>query len=736
MAPDTHQTEQDVEDVVHDGPHFVDRLWTLDGKQVAAARAYFKQIHDDLDQVLDIYLARAELEQGFGEQLEQLASRFSSKLHEESKPTKQEDAAANRPGTQGALDAIYTELTKAGQSHTGLAKRLKGTVAQELQTWLTDQKLQADQTFPPSQALYDDLKDHIHQLYDLREKYQAMDRRDPECATIQNDYRLLLNEIDSLAKKTNQQWQEACVQMEVMEQQRLEFFSTNAWDYANLASARLMVQYDWCEMIRSRLEVCTFENETELCLAQIGSFDCEPPATKDYVNYFFDQQSQNQTKEQQKQAPDHQPKPTPQPPAQDIAPVKPAPSKPDQALPRKKDLPPKPTHSIKRKPIGTERTLSKPKDSAKPAADSVRTTSATKRSTGPASAHTELSEILSKFTTHKAERQQLEDERQLEKVREREKERKREKDRQREKDRERLQRQQLLQDNNRSNSTRPPSPPSTSPSVNNSPLSSTPPPMSAAATALEPVHNNTQVIEPHTPTTITSTIGMAAPQVTMAPKSPRPAAQQLSGQQDHRYPTPINTNFHAPASPMIPPPQPYPASPMMHPHLPFAHQAPASPLLPPSTTNPLYSPQHSPNLPPSSPMGIHPGYHPPQMSASRSPSPYLAHPSPAPGYASRPCSPMAGFASRPCSPMAPLSPSIQHQPAVTHAPDQRPILFWCRSIHNYDANLEEHEIPFRSGTDFAVVYQREDGWWQAFKCERGQLLQPAGYIPSNFMTQI
>ena len=38
-------------------------------------------------------------------------------------------------------------------------------------------------------------------------------------------------------------------------------FMTNVWDYANLASARLMVQDEWCEKIRDQLEACTIEEE-------------------------------------------------------------------------------------------------------------------------------------------------------------------------------------------------------------------------------------------------------------------------------------------------------------------------------------------------------------------------------------------------------------------------------------------------------------------------------------------
>lgn len=47
---------------------------------------------------------------------------------------------------------------------------------------------------------------------------------------------------------------EACDQIEQLEQDRVDFFTTNVWDYANLASARLMVQDEvsWLFLAREK----------------------------------------------------------------------------------------------------------------------------------------------------------------------------------------------------------------------------------------------------------------------------------------------------------------------------------------------------------------------------------------------------------------------------------------------------------------------------------------------------
>jgi uncharacterized protein YqgQ len=55
-----------------------------------------------------------------------------------------------------------------------------------------------------------------------------------------------LNKTDGIIKQWNLDWKQACDDIEQMEQERVEFFTANVWDYANLASARLMVQDEVC----------------------------------------------------------------------------------------------------------------------------------------------------------------------------------------------------------------------------------------------------------------------------------------------------------------------------------------------------------------------------------------------------------------------------------------------------------------------------------------------------------
>lgn len=76
-----------------------------------------------------------------------------------------------------------------------------------------------------------------------------------------------------------------------MEEDRVELIKYNIWEYANLASARLLIQDEviifkvhhvyiihpflssckWCEVIRKQLEKCSAEEEIEKCISSYGT---------------------------------------------------------------------------------------------------------------------------------------------------------------------------------------------------------------------------------------------------------------------------------------------------------------------------------------------------------------------------------------------------------------------------------------------------------------------------------
>ncbi|KAG0171363.1 hypothetical protein DFQ28_004431 [Apophysomyces sp. BC1034] len=212
--------------------------------------------YEVLDRLQTIYYERAQLEHEFGQKLMAL-----------SVPEEETEGVAR------AIDSVNLELKKAAQSHMDLAQRLNQQIAVHLNQWLVENRETLDT---------------------VREKYlmhhQSSTGPTPQLQALDSEYRSMLISVEATVEEWNLAWKDACDQLELMEIQRIDFLMNNVWDYANLASAQLLVQDEaqkqkqfmqYCEAIRSRLE--TIDVKTELArYIQYGTGSTMPTAS-DYI---------------------------------------------------------------------------------------------------------------------------------------------------------------------------------------------------------------------------------------------------------------------------------------------------------------------------------------------------------------------------------------------------------------------------------------------------------------------
>ncbi|CAO3586746.1 unnamed protein product [Absidia cylindrospora] len=88
---------------------FSGHFWSCDLKGVEKLMDYVKNAYDELDQLHEIYVARAELEHSFGQKLEKLAkppSTFSSSTSIED----DSNSGAIQKGVPGSIAAVHKEL--------------------------------------------------------------------------------------------------------------------------------------------------------------------------------------------------------------------------------------------------------------------------------------------------------------------------------------------------------------------------------------------------------------------------------------------------------------------------------------------------------------------------------------------------------------------------------------------------------------------------------------------------
>lgn len=253
---------------------FVNSFWSKDKSGMNKLFTYIKATHDDLDIIYSIYTQRAQLEQEFGEKLLSLSTIQGNKDEE-------------NDGVAAAYSAIAMELKHTAESHLDLSQKLSAQVAAEFEQKVEDYKLLMEKWTSILNELYDERLDKTTELLKIRTKYLkehevSKGQPTPKMEMLKNQYKSLVAEVDEVSQEWNKVWIDACEVMEAMEEDRVEFIKANMWEYANLASARLLVEDEWCETIRQKLEVCNVEDEIERCVSMYGT-GTKVPTTNEYV---------------------------------------------------------------------------------------------------------------------------------------------------------------------------------------------------------------------------------------------------------------------------------------------------------------------------------------------------------------------------------------------------------------------------------------------------------------------
>ncbi|CEG63856.1 hypothetical protein RMATCC62417_00932 [Rhizopus microsporus] len=266
---------------------FANNFWSKNKSGMVQLLDYIKSTHDDLDIVYSIYTQRANLEKEFGEKLLALSNA-------------QELDAPAEDGVAGAYQAIAMELKKTAESHIDLSNKLKDQVASELETKLLEYRALFDKWNKTLQQLYDERQEKTIELLRVRSQYLkehdlAKGQSNPSLDKLKEQYKAMVADVDYLSQEWIDAWTEACETMEAMEEDRVELIKYNIWEYANLASARLLIQDEWCEVIRKQLEKCSAEEEIEKCISSYGTGSAIP-TTNEYVGEVMKELKKKQPK--------------------------------------------------------------------------------------------------------------------------------------------------------------------------------------------------------------------------------------------------------------------------------------------------------------------------------------------------------------------------------------------------------------------------------------------------------
>ncbi|GAN00860.1 conserved hypothetical protein [Mucor ambiguus] len=196
---------------------FIDHFWSKDRSGMDKLLNYIQTTHQDLEMIYSIYVERSAMEHEFGQRLLALSKDQASKRD------------GNTQGVVAAYQAVSMELEKTATTHLELSDRLKHQVATECQNKLTEYR-ELLLKWTTIRAKY------------LREHDIAKGQSTPTMEALKNQYKTMVTKVDGIAQEWNSTWREACEVLEAMEEDRVEFLKNNVWEYANLASATLLVQ--------------------------------------------------------------------------------------------------------------------------------------------------------------------------------------------------------------------------------------------------------------------------------------------------------------------------------------------------------------------------------------------------------------------------------------------------------------------------------------------------------------
>ncbi|ORY94479.1 hypothetical protein BCR43DRAFT_525689 [Syncephalastrum racemosum] len=244
----------------------VDYFWTCDRRGMDLLLSRVRSSFEALERIYTLYTRRAQLELDFGTRLRQL----------------QQEVIIGE-----TLASVDEELNKASQSHLDLSNRLENQVTPALQEWCQAARERLDDIEHNIETIYKERQDTIHRYIKVRDQYQST--QNPS-KYLEREHHGTLQQVKASVEEWTLAWRDACEQLEALEEERVEMLANNVWDYANLCSARLLVQDEYCEKIRKELEEYNVCDEIRRYIEQDGTKGAAPEAA-DYIEFFGPQEN-------------------------------------------------------------------------------------------------------------------------------------------------------------------------------------------------------------------------------------------------------------------------------------------------------------------------------------------------------------------------------------------------------------------------------------------------------------
>nr|XP_023900350.1 septation protein imp2-like [Quercus suber] len=275
---------------------FANNFW---GKEDAGVSPLLERMHNAKvtgDELKAFYTARAQIEEEYARKLLNLAR----------KPLGSSESGTLRM----SLDVVRGEVESMGKEHGAVAGKLKSELEEPLAAFTGGMKerrkivqtgiekllkSKTQQTITVNKARdrfeQDCLKikgylaqGHMVMGQEERKNKAKLEKTQIQMSANSSEYEVAVKILEETTGKWNREWKAACDKFQDLEEERLDYFKSSLWTFANIASTVCVSDDASCEKIRLSLEDCEVEKDIMSFIKDMGTGQDIPDPPK-YINF-------------------------------------------------------------------------------------------------------------------------------------------------------------------------------------------------------------------------------------------------------------------------------------------------------------------------------------------------------------------------------------------------------------------------------------------------------------------
>ncbi|KAI7278654.1 hypothetical protein KC345_g5843 [Hortaea werneckii] len=283
-----------------DGPtvslSFANNFW---GKDDAGVTPLLERMHNSKttsDELKAFYAARASIEEDYAKKLLSLAR----------KPLGSSEAGTLRM----SMDVVRGEVESMGKEHQNVATKMKSELDEPLAAFsgglkerrkivqngiekLHKTKMQQTGVVNKTRDRYEQdclkIKGYLAQGHmvmgqEERKNKQKLEKTQIQMSANSNEYEAAVKILEETTGRWNREWKAACDKFQDLEEERIDYFKSSLWNFANIASTVCVSDDASCEKIRLSLEDCDVEKDISSFIQESGTGQ-EIPDPPKYINF-------------------------------------------------------------------------------------------------------------------------------------------------------------------------------------------------------------------------------------------------------------------------------------------------------------------------------------------------------------------------------------------------------------------------------------------------------------------